>query len=138
MGKAMTTLNEMLSAARDAMSKAYVPYSHFRVGAVIKAASGKMYVGCNVENASYPVGSCAEQSAISDRVMGGDTKIDEIVVMGDGENLVSPCGACRQRIREFSTPQTKIHICDQNGVRETVTLAEMLPLSFGPENLAGK
>lgn len=138
MGKAMTTLNEMLSAARDAMSKAYVPYSHFRVGAVIKAASGKMYIGCNVENASYPVGSCAEQSAISAMIMGGDTKIDEIVVMGDGENLVSPCGACRQRIREFSTPQTKIHICDQNGVRETVTLAEMLPLSFGPENLAGK
>ena len=73
MGKAMTTLNEMLSAARDAMSKAYVPYSHFRVGAVIKAASGKMYVGCNVENASYPVGSCAEQSAISAMIMGGDT-----------------------------------------------------------------
>lgn len=132
----MATIDEMLSAARDAMDKAYVPYSHFRVGAVIKAASGKIYAGCNVENASYPVGSCAEQSAISAMIMGGDTLIEEIVVMGNGEHLVSPCGACRQRIREFSTPQTKIHICDKNGVRKTVALSELLPLSFGPENLS--
>ena len=132
------TDEKLLELALDARKNAYVPYSGYAVGAALLAEDGRVFTGCNVENASYPVGSCAEQSAISAMIMGGDTKIDEIVVMGDGENLVSPCGACRQRIREFSTPQTKIHICDQNGVRETVTLAEMLPLSFGPENLAGK
>lgn len=131
----MNTLDTMLQMARDAMDRAYVPYSEFRVGAVIKAQSGRLYAGCNVENASYPVGSCAEQGAISAMVLGGDLKIAEMVVMGDGENLTSPCGACRQRIREFAAPDVLIHICDRTGVRKTMTLAELLPVSFGPENL---
>ncbi len=131
----MNTLDTMLQMARDAMDRAYVPYSKFRVGAVIKAQSGRLYAGCNVENASYPVGSCAEQGAISAMVLGGDLKIEEMVVMGDGENLTSPCGACRQRIREFAAPDVLIHICDRTGVRKTMTLAELLPVSFGPENL---
>lgn len=131
----MTDLEEMLKLARDAMDKAYSPYSHFAVGAVIKGESGRLYAGCNVENAAYPSGSCAEQGAVSAMVLGGDQKIKEIVVMGGGENLVSPCGACRQRIREFSTPETMIHICDRNGVRKSMSLGEILPVSFGPENL---
>lgn len=131
----MNTLDTMLQMARDAMDRAYAPYSKFRVGAVIKAQSGRLYAGCNVENASYPVGSCAEQGAISAMISGGDLKIDEMVVMGDGENLTSPCGACRQRIREFAAPDVLIHICDRTGVRKTMTLAELLPVSFGPENL---
>lgn len=131
----MNTLDTMLQMARDAMDRAYVPYSKFRVGAVIKAQSGRLYAGCNVENASYPVGSCAEQGAISAMVLGGDLKIEEMVVMGNGENLTSPCGACRQRIREFAAPDVLIHICDRTGVRKTMTLAELLPVSFGPENL---
>ena len=131
----MNTLDTMLQMARDAMDRAYVPYSEFRVGAVIKAQSGRLYAGCNVENASYPVGSCAEQGAISAMVLGGDLKIEEMVVMGDGENLTSPCGACRQRIREFAAPDAVIRICDRTGVRKTMTLAELLPVSFGPENL---
>lgn len=131
----MKTLDEMLQMARDAMEKAYVPYSEFSVGAVIKAQSGKLYAGCNVENAAYPAGSCAEQGAISAMILGGDTKIREMVVMGDGEQLVSPCGSCRQRIREFGDPDTIIHICDKNGVRKSMTLDELLPVSFGPENL---
>ncbi len=131
----MNTLDEMLQMACNAMDKAYVPYSGFRVGAVIKAQSGKLYAGCNVENAAYPTGSCAEQGAISAMILGGDTKIQEIVVMGNGENLVSPCGACRQRIREFATADTIIHICDRNGIRKSMTLDELLPVSFGPENL---
>lgn len=131
----MTALDEMLKLAQNAMGKAYMPYSRFAVGAVIKAKSGKLYAGCNVENAAYPSGSCAEQGAVSAMVLGGDREIAEIVVMGDGENLVSPCGACRQRIREFSTPETKIHICDRNGVRKTMSLDQLLPVSFGPENL---
>ena len=133
----MNTLDEMLQMAREAMDRAYAPYSKFHVGAVIKAASGRLYAGCNVENASYPAGSCAEQGAISAMILGGDTKILEIVVMGNGEHLVSPCGSCRQRIREFGTPDTVIHICDRNGVRQSITLAELLPVSFGPENLNG-
>lgn len=133
----MNTLEEMLKMAREAMDRAYAPYSKFHVGAVIKAGSGKLYAGCNVENASYPAGSCAEQGAISAMVLGGDTKILEIVVMGNGENLVSPCGSCRQRIREFSTPDTVVHICDRNGVRQSIALTELLPVSFGPENLNG-
>lgn len=131
----MDTMDEMLQMARDAMDRAYVPYSHFRVGAAIRAQSGKLYAGCNVENAAYPAGSCAEQGAVSAMVLGGDDKIAEIVVMGDGENLVSPCGSCRQRIREFATPQTIVHICDRNGVRKSMLLSELLPVSFGPENL---
>lgn len=131
----MDTMDEMLQMARDAMDRAYVPYSHFRVGAAIRAQSGKLYAGCNIENAAYPAGSCAEQGAVSAMVLGGDDKIAEIVVMGDGENLVSPCGSCRQRIREFATPQTVVHICDRNGVRKSMLLSELLPVSFGPENL---
>lgn len=131
----MNTLNTMLQMARDAMDRAYAPYSNFRVGAVIKTQSGRLYAGCNVENASYPVGSCAEQGAISAMILGGDTVISEMVVMGDGEKPTSPCGACRQRIREFAAPDTPVHICDRNGVRTTMTLDELLPVSFGPENL---
>ena len=131
----MNTLEEMLQMARDAMDRAYAPYSRFSVGAVIKAESGRLYAGCNVENASYPAGSCAEQGAISAMVLGGDSKIQEMVVMGNGENLVSPCGSCRQRIREFAESDAVIHICDRNGVRKTMTLGELLPVSFGPENL---
>ena len=131
----MNTLDEMLQMARDAMDRAYAPYSKFSVGAVIKAKSGKTYAGCNVENAAYPAGSCAEQGAISAMILGGDTKIQEIIVMGEGEHLVSPCGSCRQRIREFSDSDTVIHICDRNGIRKSMTLDELLPVSFGPENL---
>ncbi len=131
----MQTLEEMLQMARGAMEKSYSPYSEFPVGAVIKAQSGKLYAGCNVENAAYPAGSCAEQGAISAMILGGDTKIQEMVVMGNGKQLVSPCGSCRQRIREFADPETVIHICDKNGVRKSMTLDELLPVSFGPENL---
>ena len=131
----MDTLDKMLEMAREAMDHAYAPYSKFSVGAVIKAKSGKLYAGCNVENASYPAGSCAEQGAISAMVLGGDTEIQEMVVMGNGENLVSPCGSCRQRIREFAKSDAIIHICDRKGVRKSMTLGELLPVSFGPENL---
>lgn len=131
----MSTLDEMLKMAKEAMENAYIPYSHFAVGAVIRGQSGKLYAGCNVENAAYPAGSCAEQGAISAMILAGETKIKEVVVMGNGENLVSPCGSCRQRIREFADSDTMIHICDPNGVRQSISLDELLPISFGPENL---
>ena len=126
---------QALELAKEAMSKAYAPYSGFQVGAAILTKSGKLYSGCNVENASYPEGTCAEAGAIAAMVRDGATAIEEIYVMGAGEQLVTPCGGCRQRIREFAAQDTQIHICDPNGVRKTVTMEDLLPISFGPENL---
>ncbi|BFM50608.1 cytidine deaminase [Marinomonas sp. THO17] len=128
--------NELIALAKEAMSKAYVPYSHFTVGAAILTASGEQYSGCNVENASYPEGTCAEAGAIAAMVRDGQTQIREIYVMGKGEELVTPCGGCRQRIREFSSTDTMIHICGPEGIRKSLSINELLPFSFGPENLA--
>ena len=125
----------MFNLARDAMARAYAPYSKFSVGAVVRGAGGKLYAGCNVENAAYPQGCCAEASAISAMVMDGETSIAEVVVMARGDGLVTPCGGCRQRIREFGDDATPIHVCDEKGLRQTLTLGQLLPLSFGPENL---
>lgn len=126
----------MFALAREAVAKAHAPYSNFHVGAVVKGANGRLYAGCNVENAAYPEGWCAETSAIAAMVMDGETSISEVLVMGAGEALVTPCGGCRQRIREFAGDSTPIHICSPEELRRTVTLGELLPLSFGPENLA--
>ncbi len=126
---------EMLDLVRVAMDKAYAPYSEFQVGAVVKTDGGNLYAGCNVENAAYPQGCCAEASAISAMIMAGEQRIAEIAVMGRGDGLVTPCGGCRQRIREFADDATPIHICGTEGLRQTMTLGELLPYSFGPENL---
>lgn len=125
----------LFQLAKEAMSKAYVPYSRFNVGAAISAASGHVYSGCNVENAAYPEGTCAEAGAIASMVLGGDTEIKDIYVIGKGDELVTPCGGCRQKIREFSSVDTMIHICGPEGVRKSFPMNELLPFSFGPENL---
>lgn len=125
----------MFELAREAMRKAHAPYSRFQVGAVMKGANGRLYAGCNVENAAYPEGCCAETAAIAAMVMDGEAKITEVLVMGAGAALVTPCGGCRQRIREFAADSVPIHICSPDELRQTVTLGELLPLSFGPENL---
>ena len=127
---------DLIDAAIAARAMAHAPYSGFAVGAALRGASGKVYAGCNVENASYPEGCCAETSAISAMVMGGDTRIVEAAVAGGGEALVTPCGGCRQRLREFAGDSLTIHICGPEGLRRSVTLGELLPLSFGPDNLA--
>jgi len=124
----------MFERAREAMARAYAPYSGFSVGAVVKGANGRLYAGCNVENAAYPEGWCAETTAIARMVMDGETRIVEVLVMGRGDALVTPCGGCRQRLREFAANDVTIHICSPEGLRETVTLGALLPLSFGPEN----
>jgi len=129
--------DEMLSLARDAMARAHAPYSGFRVGAVVRGGNGRLYAGCNVENAAYPEGNCAETSAIAAMVMAGERRITEVAVIGLGEALVTPCGGCRQRLREFAAADTPVHICGPEGVRRTVTLGDLLPLSFGPDNLNG-
>ena len=123
------------ATAKAAQAQAYAPYSRFRVGAAILTPEGAIHAGCNVENAAYPQGACAEAGAIAAMAMAGGRRIAEILVIGDGEGLCTPCGGCRQRIREFAAPDIKIHIAGSGGLRATFTLAELLPHSFGPENL---
>jgi cytidine deaminase len=129
------SLATLLELARTALDNAYAPYSRFPVGAVVRGGSGQLYAGCNVENAAYPLGCCAETAAIAALVLAGERRIIEVAVMSQGEPLVTPCGGCRQRLREFAAPDTPVHLCNPNGIRRTVTLAELLPLAFGPEQL---
>ncbi len=129
---------ELLAAAIAVQSNAHVPYSRFPVGAAIRTRSGAIFVGCNVENAAYPQGVCAEASAISAMVSAGERVIDAIVTVCDGDALSTPCGGCRQKIREFANASTAIHAAGPEGVRTTYTMAELLPDSFGPENLTRK
>ena len=128
-------LDGMLDLARRALANAHAPYSRFRVGACLRAASGRLYAGCNVENAAYPVGQCAEATAIGTMVAAGDRQIVEAVVVTEGAELCTPCGRCRQQLAEFARPDTRVHLCGPEGVRRTVTLGELLPLAFGPETL---
>ncbi len=129
-------LDELFDAARSAQGKAYAPYSRFRVGAAIRAASGRVHAGCNVENAAYPVGTCAEAGAVAAMLLAGDRAIAEILVFAEGPELCTPCGACRQRLREFGPPTMAIHVAGPEGVRARFTLAELLPHAFGPDNLS--
>lgn len=127
---------EMTALARAAASRAHAPYSKFKVGAVVRGANGKLYSGCNVENAAYPQGNCAEASAISAMVLDGETRITEALVIAEADAIVTPCGGCRQRLREFAPLDTPIHCMGGGGERLTRTLGDLLPHSFGPENLA--
>ncbi|HLX98359.1 MAG TPA: cytidine deaminase [Roseiarcus sp.] len=129
-------LGELFAVAKAAQAKAYAPYSRFHVGAALRTPDGAVFSGCNVENAAYPQGSCAEAGAISAMALAGKRRIAEILVIGDGETLCTPCGGCRQRIREFAGPSAAIHVAGPEGVRRTFTLSELLPESFGPEHLA--
>lgn len=127
---------ELLALAREAVGRAYAPYSEFPVGAAIRTTDGRRYAGANVENAAYPQSQCAEASAIGAMVAGGGGEIAEVVVASPSAELVTPCGGCRQRLREFAPPGAPIHIVDMERVRRTTSLAELLPLSFGPEHLS--
>jgi cytidine deaminase len=128
-------LAELFAAAKAAQANAYAPYSRFHVGAVLRTPSGAIFSGCNVENAAYPQGCCAEAGAIAAMALAGERRIAEILVIGDGDALCTPCGGCRQRIREFADASAAIHIAGPEGVRRTFTLAELLPESFGPDHL---
>jgi cytidine deaminase len=128
-------MKDLLEAALKARANAYAPYSRFTVGAALRAEDGRIYAGANVENAAYPEGLCAEAGAIGAMAAAGARRIAEIVVVADGAALCTPCGACRQRIREFAAPDATIHVAGPEGIRRSFTLAELLPESFGPENL---
>lgn len=129
-------LAELLEAARAAQQHAYVPYSKFPVGAAIRTDTGAVFVGANVENAAYPEGLCAEGSAIGAMATAGERRIVTIVTICDGELVGTPCGGCRQKIREFAGPDTTIHAASPAGIERSYSMAELLPDSFGPEHLA--
>ena len=124
-----------IAATKEAMNKAYVPYSNYQVGALIVTKNGNTYSGCNVENASYPLGNCAEAAAIASMVLAGEKYIRMIYVMTKNDEGGIPCGGCRQRIREFSDTNTQIMMCSPDGVQQRINLSELLPNSFGPEHL---
>ncbi len=126
---------KLFNAAKMVRENAHVPYSNFKVGAAFLTEDNSIISGCNVENAAYPQSQCAEASAIGNLVSQGFSKIKEVVVIGSGSLLCSPCGGCRQRLREFASLETQIHMCNSDGHLKTSTLKELLPDSFGPENL---
>jgi cytidine deaminase len=134
----MSGIAELIAAAAAARANAYAPYSRFAVGAAIRAADGALHAGANVENAAYPQGQCAEASAIGAMIAAGGRRISEMAVLAGGAALCTPCGGCRQRIREFAAPEMRIHLCGPEGLRRTVTLGELLPLAFGPDNLPAR
>ncbi|BCH57525.1 cytidine deaminase [Agrobacterium vitis] len=127
--------HDLFEAARDAMRHAHAPYSKFPVGAAIRADDGKIYVGANIENLSFPQGWCAEPTAIGCMVMGGGRKIVEIAVIAEKLALCPPCGGCRQKIREFASAETKIYLCDDVGVQKVMSMDELLPFSFETDTL---
>ena len=131
----LPTDQTLFDAAEAVRAKAYAPYSNFHVGAAILADDGKIYAGCNVENAAYPVGNCAEPSAIAAMLAGGGKRIKRIYVTGPGATPVTPCGGCRQRIREFADLDVEVISHGVGGTPLVLTLGELLPHSFGPEFL---
>jgi len=130
-------VEELFEAARAVQARAYAPYSHFPVGAAILTPEGRIHVGCNVENAAYPVGSCAEAGAIAAMVAAGDLRIGVLLTICDSTDVGTCCGGCRQRVREFAALDTPIYACGPSGVRAVFTMENLLPVSFGPDNLRG-
>ena len=126
---------ELFEAARAVRENAHCPYSNYAVGAAVRTVSGELYTGCNVENAAYPLGNCAEASALATMVAAGERSAVEVVVVTSGPTPGTPCGGCRQRIREFATPETVVHAATADGSFVTMTIQQMLPMSFGPEDL---
>ncbi|MGN1069097.1 MAG: cytidine deaminase [Candidatus Fimadaptatus sp.] len=124
---------ELLRRAREALQNAYAPYSRYRVGACILAADGRMFCGCNVENASYGLTICAERGAVMAAVASGARAFERIAIVSEG-SLPWPCGACRQVLREFA-PDIEVLVQDGGGNTRHATLSELLPMSFGPESL---
>ena len=131
----MDIKNTLYVAAQKARNQAYAPYSNFKVGAAIYADNSQIYTGCNVENISFPCGTCAEQSAISSMITQGGKQIMQILIIADGENLITPCGACLQRIAEFSNAQTLIHLASLKGIQKSLTISDLLPHRFVAKEL---
>ena len=127
----------LLDDAIAVRENAHAPYSGFKVGAAIRAASGQVYTGCNVENAAYPEGTCAEAGAIAAMVAGGDTLIAEIAVVGDAPDPVTPCGGCRQKIAEFAPPGVVVTMANMQGATESMVIEALLPKAFAKAQMEG-
>jgi xanthosine phosphorylase len=130
-------MQDLFAAALLEFERAYAPYSEFRVGAAVRGASGKVFAGANVENASYPLGSCAEAGAIAALVAAGERRITEALVLAAGDLLCTPCGGCRQRLAEFAAADVPVHLCGPEGLRRTLRLGELLPWWFSLEARKG-
>jgi cytidine deaminase len=126
----------LLQAATDVRHNAYAPYSRFKVGAAIRADSGAIYSGVNVENVAYPEGTCAEAGAIAAMVAAGETKILEVCVIADSPEPVPPCGGCRQKIAEFAAPAVTVTLCTTDGKSRSMTVADLLPGLFNAAHMA--
>jgi cytidine deaminase len=125
----------LVDAARAARERAYAPYSRFQVGAALLDEQGRIHAGCNVENAAYPQGQCAEATAIGHLVLAGGLRILAVAVVGVAADPVTPCGGCRQRLREFAADDVPVWVADLQVVRARYTLGQLLPASFGPSHL---
>ena len=126
---------DILATAREAFENAYAPYSKFKVGAAVRSESGVIYVGCNVENAAYPEGTCAEAGAIAAMCAAGEYKIAEIAVIAASSAPVPPCGGCRQKIAEFAAADTPVLLATTNGAQNRTTVAALLPGAFSSDFL---
>ena len=125
----------LVQTARDARLRAHAPYSNFAVGAALLDEQGRLHAGANIENAAYPQGLCAEAAALAHLVMAGGQRIVAAVVVGTGAQPVTPCGGCRQKLREFAGPELPVVVADLHTIRARHTLGELLPHSFGPDHL---
>lgn len=129
------SVQDLIQQAIEARQKAYVPYSKFSVGAALLTKDGKVYKGCNVENASYGLTNCAERTALFKAVSEGDTEFSAIAVVADTNGPVSPCGACRQVMVELCKPDTKIYLSNLRGDILETSVTELLPGAFSSEDL---
>ena len=125
----------LLDAAKRARENAHAPYSNFKVGAAVKTASGEIFAGCNVENVAYPEGTCAEAGAIAAMVLAGQREISEALVIADAPLPVTPCGGCRQKLKEFAGPDVKVTMLTTGGAELVMTMAELLPGAFTNDHL---
>lgn len=130
-----TLQDALLQAARSARQHAYAPYSGFRVGAAVLDEQGHIHAGCNVENAAYPEGLCAEAGALSAMVLAGGRQARAVLVVGDAVRWITPCGGCRQKLREFCADDTPVLSANDSAMGPRHTLAELLPMGFGPDHL---
>ena len=129
------TQQRLLTAARSAREHAHAPYSGFKVGAALLDEQGRIHAGCNVENAAYPQGVCAEAGAFSALVLAGGREVHAVLVMADAPEPVTPCGGCRQKLREFASASTPVLVANTQDALHHFTLGELLPHSFGPDHL---
>ncbi len=121
---------DLVSAAAVVRDNAYAPYSNFKVGAALRAADGSVHAGCNVENAAYPEGTCAEAGAIAAMVAAGQTRFDAIAVIADSPEPVTPCGGCRQKLFEFANADARITMANTSGATREMAVADLLPGAF--------